>query len=547
MRPELLQSWDELGAMLPLLTGKELEAGRKGCQELKWKPWDKNLEVCAQSMLPPAGKCYSGDYKKSTEICAGVGGRLCTAAEISAGAAVGTGCGFDEKRVWTSDTCPLGAITLQGNGHAGMAKECMSKDKVLAIRCCSDQAAPTDAPTLAPTTLKPTSEPTIKPTATDAPTAMPTTAPTGLPSEVPSFSPSAVPTFPPTRVPTDTPTEVPTTIAPTEQSTANPTTSAPTHGAIPVHVVSVPDPTPSPMPACFRRGHSELAITLNNARMMLHDVAEGVLLNQISHEIHQIVKSRAAKVSVIHQKAEGLTVNVTIENDWGGYQARSLVDFVRTKRYEMFPNFFPMRIVRVVCTDWLRVPEPTNPPSFAPTRIPTDAPTTHKEEFEMEGMVNGYQEEDDANTGPFVHHTCVRLAGGHILDFPTIGYGNRVQTKMGFTGVPVTRTQCLAACKDITKCSGVEYYPFYRECWLYSGKPSFVSHPTQATEDKCWTGYLKEEWNVPYRSAFTGENERPERFVPVPKTAGATTIVNGEGAAIVPVAVAKPRVLGYST
>ena len=22
--------------------------------------------------------------------------------------------------------------------------------------------------------------------------------------------------------------------------------------------------------------------------------------------------------------------------------------------------------------------------------------------------------------------------------------------------------------QDITRCSGVEYYPFYRECWLYA-------------------------------------------------------------------------------
>merc|ERR1712118_355738 len=128
-----------------------------------------------------------------------------------------------------------------------------------------------------------------------------------------------------------------------------------------------------------------------------------------------------------------------------------------------------MRVVRVKCTDWLRVPVPTAAPSFTPTSWPTLLPTTRSEEFVEEGRVNGFHREADANDGPFIHHTCLRLRGGELLDFPETGYGHRVRTKLGYTGVPVTKAQCLGACKDMTVCAGVEYYPFYRECWLYKG------------------------------------------------------------------------------
>jgi hypothetical protein len=234
-------------------------------------------------------------------------------------------------------------------------------------------------------------------------------------------------------------------------------------------------------------------------------------------------------------------VNVSILGDVGGLQAKALVNYVRHREQSQHDNFFPIQTVRVICTDWLRVPEETAPPSYAPTPFPTMTPTTLKEEYEMEGVVSGYKEESDSNTGPFVHHTCVRLRGGTILDFPQVGYGNRAKTALGWTGVPTTRTQCLGACKDQAKCSGAEYYPYYRECWLYTDldgvDPMFNSHPVQATEDMCWTGYLKEEWRIPYRAAFTGEAERPERFVPVPKAVDTRPIVDEHNTAIVPVPV----------
>jgi len=302
-------------------------------------------------------------------------------------------------------------------------------------------------------------------------------------------------------------------------------------------------------PLCFTRGYSQLTVTLSNPRDLEGVVGKEMLTAQLTHQFHQLVQNQKetneqntlahahpSKVTIIEQKAEGLKVNVSIPGDYGGLQARAIVDYVRNRQQSEHGNFFPLRIVRIVCTDWLRVPEETAPPTYAPTYNPTDSPTTHKEAFKIQGVVNGFKPESDSNTGPFVHHTCVRLRGGTLIDFPAVGYGNRVRTKLGWTGVPTTRTQCLAACKDMTQCSGVEYYPFYRECWVYGGDPAFISHPVQSTEDKCWTGYLKEEWKIPYRAAFTGEEERPERFVPVPRTDGSRPVV-ANNAAIVPVPV----------
>jgi len=311
-------------------------------------------------------------------------------------------------------------------------------------------------------------------------------------------------------------------------------------GTVETEVVETTTPTEkqSPLPGCFQRGYSEMAVTLDNARMMLHDVPETVLMSQISHQIHQILRHHTAKVSVIRQRAEGLSVNVTIRHDVNGTQARKLVDFVRYKKYQMFANFFPMRVVRVKCTDWLRVPVKTPAPTVVPTDYPSLAPTTKREEYEEEGIVNGYKADRDDNNGPFIHHTCVRLRGGQILDYPESGYGNRVATKFGFTGVPVTKSQCLSACKDIAACNGVEYYPFYRECWLYQGKPQFTFNPVQATSDKCWTGFLKEEWKVPGFAAFTGTH-RPERFIPTPNNGPASPVVNADGSAVIPIADAE--------
>jgi hypothetical protein len=50
------------------------------------------------------GKCHSGKtLKQARGICSGFGARLCTPKELKDDCTAGTGCGFDDKTVWTNN------------------------------------------------------------------------------------------------------------------------------------------------------------------------------------------------------------------------------------------------------------------------------------------------------------------------------------------------------------------------------------------------------------------------------------------------------------
>jgi len=80
-------------------------------------------------------------------VCTLAGARLCTARELRADAARGTGCGLDLKRVWSQDACPLpdaggfGYLTLAGStlASARTAEACRPPAQAgPAVRCCAD-------------------------------------------------------------------------------------------------------------------------------------------------------------------------------------------------------------------------------------------------------------------------------------------------------------------------------------------------------------------------------------------------------------------------
>ena len=62
--------------------------------------------------------CKVGDFYAAEAHCAANSLTLCTVAQIQAGAGQGMGCQFDDKPVWTSDTCGMSrtlilALSLQ--------------------------------------------------------------------------------------------------------------------------------------------------------------------------------------------------------------------------------------------------------------------------------------------------------------------------------------------------------------------------------------------------------------------------------------------------
>ena len=77
-------------------------------------------------------------------ICASVGARLCTAAELASDVARGTGCGFDNANVWTSDVCADGHIAADGDSRPQdalhVANACVADGEHKAVRCCASGA-----------------------------------------------------------------------------------------------------------------------------------------------------------------------------------------------------------------------------------------------------------------------------------------------------------------------------------------------------------------------------------------------------------------------
>eukprot|EP00662_Eupelagonemidae_sp_cell21_P009933 gene9933-biopygen11862 len=80
----------------------------------------------------------------ATVTCEGVGARLCSATEVVP-AARGTGCGHDDRYVWTATPCDTGHLRVKGN-NAGDT-QCALDGDTAAVRCCADRH---DAPAASP-------------------------------------------------------------------------------------------------------------------------------------------------------------------------------------------------------------------------------------------------------------------------------------------------------------------------------------------------------------------------------------------------------------
>ena len=89
-------------------------------------------------------QCANGwDWQMADSICTSVGARLCTAAELARDVARGTGCGFDNANVWTSDVCAGGHIAADGDSRPQdvyVANACVADGEQRAVRCCASGA-----------------------------------------------------------------------------------------------------------------------------------------------------------------------------------------------------------------------------------------------------------------------------------------------------------------------------------------------------------------------------------------------------------------------
>jgi hypothetical protein len=135
---------------------------QKTCAQLGWTKIVN--DVCGESDAGlganGATTCNTGKtYDESAAICSTAGARLCSVVEIDSGATAKTGCDFDERWIWTSDSCGVDQYWLAKGGGTGVRK-CKIKTKTKNTRCCSDISlgttkapSPAPAPPPAPPTL----------------------------------------------------------------------------------------------------------------------------------------------------------------------------------------------------------------------------------------------------------------------------------------------------------------------------------------------------------------------------------------------------------
>lgn len=122
------------------------EEGRLTCSELGWLPDGGSTKVCAASRVAPDSPTQcSGmtNFYSANALCKAAGARLCSSAELSNDEAVGTGCKYDDARVWSSTNCDdgKGRITQAGARKGLMADgvECTAVTaRTGAVRCCAD-------------------------------------------------------------------------------------------------------------------------------------------------------------------------------------------------------------------------------------------------------------------------------------------------------------------------------------------------------------------------------------------------------------------------
>ena len=81
------------------------------------------------------------NFQAAFDLCTGIGARLCSLDELSTDETSGTGCGYDNTRVWSSTLCGDGHMTAAGNPNSWGTHPpaCSADSEGLTVRCCADE------------------------------------------------------------------------------------------------------------------------------------------------------------------------------------------------------------------------------------------------------------------------------------------------------------------------------------------------------------------------------------------------------------------------
>jgi len=199
-------------------------------------------------------------------------------------------------------------------------------------------------------------------------------------------------------------------------------------------------PSQCEKPSNLGVGIVELTLNKTDAN---EDIAGPVLEDAILAEAKEVLEDVSpSRIHVREVRAEhGLgshiqIVRVHVQNDTDGMLVKKLVKFTQSHVLDPFPVEAPVERAEVVC------PEP----------VP-------------ELLHEGGGEERYLS---YLKTVCAQLTAGTEMPYPSEGYGQTSQEKMG-KGKGVSLSQCVAACNDHSLCTGFSYAKELKQCLLRAG------------------------------------------------------------------------------
>jgi hypothetical protein len=115
------------------------------CEELGWANarMHGDKTVCGESDLALGGCSGFLTFTAAQGFCEDAGARLCSKTELQNDEARATGCSYDAKFIWSSDSCANGEHAMAlGASWAGTAEGCAASSEQHNVRCCADSETP---------------------------------------------------------------------------------------------------------------------------------------------------------------------------------------------------------------------------------------------------------------------------------------------------------------------------------------------------------------------------------------------------------------------
>ena len=124
-----------------------------------------SADVCGETDATSLGGVCSGalNYASAVEFCEAAGARICSLGEVNNLEVKGTGCGYDDDRIWTRSACGVDSYWTQTGDIAVYADDpqctAATTSTGIFVRCCADIGGPLDADLYSDTTATDTTAP----------------------------------------------------------------------------------------------------------------------------------------------------------------------------------------------------------------------------------------------------------------------------------------------------------------------------------------------------------------------------------------------------